>query len=131
MNRRRLLGVAGAASTAISTGLAGCTGSFDSPAAGQLSLTVQNERDAAIDVDVTVVDRDGTRYAEEEDRIDAGVARAFEFTVGQTGRHEAVVEGADYVGRLAWNAGECALFDGSVRVSDERVAVATECVQFR
>ncbi|WP_394296554.1 hypothetical protein [Halorubrum halophilum] len=74
---------------------------------------------------------DGTLYLEETDRVDVGVARAFETTVGETGRHEVVVTGGDWEGRLAWDAGVCALYDGQITVDAETVSVAGECVDPR
>ena len=119
MHRRELLGVA----TAVAAGAAGCLGETDP---GRLDFTVRNDGDAP--VDVVVEGDDGTTYEEESDRVDAGVARAFEVTVGETGRHEVVVTGADWEGRLAWDAGTCALYDGTVAIDGESVEVAGECV---
>jgi len=125
MERRRLL-AAGAA--ALAGAAAGCLGSDDP---GRLDLTVRNDGDAPVDVDVVVEGDDGTTYAEESDRVDAGVARAFEVTVGASGRHEVTVTGADWEGRLAWDAATCALYDGGVTVDGETVEVAGECVDPR
>ena len=121
MERRRILA---AGATALTGGVAGCLGS-DEP--GRLDLTVRNDGDGPIDVEVVVSGQDGTTYADESDRVDAGVARAFEATVGASGRHEARVTGADWEGRLAWDADTCALYDGRVAVDAETVAVAGEC----
>jgi len=71
-----------------------------------------------------------TLYAEETDRIDPG-ARAFEVTVDATGRHEVVVTGGDWEGRLAWDAAVCALYDGTVAVDAGTVSTAGECVDTR
>jgi hypothetical protein len=125
MNRRRFVAVAAVGS------LAGCSGLSGSAESGQLDLTVQNERADPVSVLVEVVDGEGTTYEENEDRIDSGVARAFDVTVGTEGRHEVTVTGDDWQGQLAWNAGTCALFDGSVRVTDGSVEVAGECVDTR
>lgn len=125
MDRRHFL--AGAATAS----LAGCTGIFDSDENGSLDLTVQNERSEPVTVQVEVVDDEGTTYEDESDQIDSGVARAFEVTVGTTGRHEVTVSGDGWRGQLAWNADTCAIFDGAVRVTDGGVEVAGECVQQR
>ena len=123
MHRRELLGVA----TAVAAGAAGCLGLGETDP-GRLDLTVRNDGAAPVDIDVVVEGDDGTTYEEESDRVDAGVARAFEVTVGETGRHEVVVTGADWEGRLAWDAGTCALYDGTVAIDGESVEVAGECV---
>ena len=127
MDRRRLL-VAGAGALAVAA--AGCLGTGD-PEPSRLDLTVRNDGDDPVDVEVVVAGDDGTTHAEESDRVDAGVARAFEVVAGATGRHEAAVTGADWEGRLAWDAGTCALYDGTVAVDGETVAVAGECVDPR
>ena len=124
MNRRQFVAVAATAS------LAGCMGSSDSEASS-LALTVENERADPVTVNVVVVDDEGTTYEEASEQIDSGVARAFEVPVGTDGRHEVTVSGEDWEGILAWNADTCALFDGTVRVTDESVEVAGECVQQR
>jgi hypothetical protein len=110
--------------------LAGCSG-FTGEDASQLDLTVHNEREEPIEAQVTVVDDGGTTYADESDRIDAGVARAFDVTVGSSGRHEVTVEGADWRGQLAWNADTCRTFSGTVRITAEAVEVAGECLDAR
>lgn len=125
MDRRQFLGVAATAS------LAGCTGLLGDDPDGRLDLTVQNDRGNPVSVQVTVADDEGTTYADETDQVDPGVARAFEVTVGSAGRHEVTVDGADWRGQLAWDAGTCALFDGTVRVTGEAVEVAGECVDPR
>jgi hypothetical protein len=113
---------------AATSSLAGCTGLFDSDESGRLDLTVQNERDGPITVQVTVVDSEGTTYEDESDQVDSGVARAFEVTVGTGGRHEVTVSGDDFAGQLAWNPDTCGLYSGTVRVTNERFEVAGECV---
>ena len=125
MNRRHFVAVATTAS------LAGCTGLFDSEENSSLDLTVQNERADPVTVQVVVVDDEGTTYEDESYQIDSGVARAFQVPVGTDGRHEVTVSGEDWQGQLAWNADTCVLFDGRVRVTDESVEVASECVQQR
>jgi len=100
MHRRELLT---AAATVTASAVAGCLGS-GRERLGRLDLTVRNDGDEAVDIDVVVRGDDGTLYAEETDRIDPGVARAFEVTVDATGRHEVVVTGGDWEGRLAWDA---------------------------
>lgn len=122
MNRRHFVGIAATAS------LAGCTGLFDSDRNSRLDLTVQNERTDPVTVQVRVVDDEGTTYEDDSDQIDSGVARAFEVTVGEAGRHEVTVSGDDFRGQLAWNAETCALFEGTIRVTDESVDVAGECI---
>ena len=126
MKRRRLLA---AGTGALAVAAAGCLGSDPDPS--RLDLTVRNDGDGPVDVEVTVAGDDGTTYAEESDRVDAGVARAFEATVGASGRHEVTVTGPDWEGRLAWDAGTCALYDGRVAVDAETVEVAGECVDPR
>jgi len=125
MNRRHFVAIVSAGS------LAGCTGLFDDGANGRLDLTVRNDRAEPVTARVVVVDGEGTTYEDESDQIDSGVARAFEVSVGTDGRHEVTVSGDDWRGQLAWNADTCALFDGTVRVTDESVEVAGECVQRR
>jgi hypothetical protein len=125
MDRRRFLAAVGTAS------LAGCSGRSGNDENSQLDLTVQNERTGPVTVRVTVVDEQGATYTDESDRIDSGVARTFQVPVGTTGRHEVTVSGDDFEGQLAWNADSCVLFDGRVRVTDELVEVASECVQSR
>lgn len=125
MDRRRFLAVAATGS------VAGCTGVFGSEENGRLDLTVQNERPDPVTVRVVVVGEDGTTYEEESDRLETDVSRAFDVVVGREGRHEVTVSGDDFRGQLAWNAGTCRRFDGTVRVSDEVVEVAGECVDQR
>lgn len=125
MNRRQFFTIAGTMS------LAGCLGSSGDDENSQLDLTVQNERSGPMTVDVTVVDEDGTSYEEVSDRIDSGVARAFEVTGGTEGRHEVTVSGDDWQAQLAWNATTCALFEGTIRVTEGSVEVASECVNQR
>ena len=97
MHRRELL----TATVATAVGAAGCLG-LGGTDPGRLDLTVRNDGDDPVDVDV-----------------------------GETGRHEVVVTGADWQGRLAWDAGVCALYDGTVAVDGESVEVAGECVDPR
>jgi len=127
MERRRLL-AAGVGTVA--GAVAGCLGS-GGPDPSRLDLTVRNDGDDPFDVEVVVEGDDGTTYAEESDRIDAGVARAFEVVAGATGRHEVRVTGPDWEGRLAWDADVCGLYDGRVAVDAEAVEVAGECVEPR
>ncbi|WP_058364908.1 hypothetical protein [Haloparvum sedimenti] len=135
MNRRRFLtrsatGTAAAvAMTAGLAGFAGCLGTSDDE--GRLDLTVQNEGDAPVEARVVVTGADGSTYADETDTVDPGVARAFEVTVATTGRHEVVASGEEWEGALAWDAERCALYDGTVRVAGDRVAVAGECAEPR
>jgi hypothetical protein len=125
MNRRQFVTAAATAS------LAGCSLPGSGEENGQLDLTVQNERAAPVTVQVEVVDDEGTTYEDESDQIDSGVARTFEVTVGTEGRHEVTVSGEDWRGQLAWNAGTCARFGGTVRVTDGSVEVASECTDVR
>ena len=127
MERRSLLA---ASAGALAASAAGCLGTGDSEPS-RLDLTVRNDGDGPVDVEVVVAGDDGTTYAEESDRVDAGVARAFEVTVGATGRHEVAVTGPDWEGRLAWDADTCALYDGRIAVDGETVEVAGECVDPR
>lgn len=128
MHRRELL--AATVTTVTAGTAAGCLGLGGSDP-GRLDLTVRNDGDEPVEVDVVVEGDDGTTYSEETDRIDPGVARGFEATVGETGRHEVAVTGPDWEGRLAWDAGTCALYAGTVAVDGENVAVAGECVDPR
>ncbi|TKX85856.1 hypothetical protein EXE43_11465 [Halorubrum sp. SS5] len=125
MERRSLLA---ASAGALPGAVAGCLGD---PEPSRLDLTVRNDGDAPVDVDVVVTGDDGSTYAEESDRVEPGVARAFEVTVGAAGRHEAAVTGSDWEGRLAWDARTCALYDGRVAVDAEAVEVAGECAEPR
>ena len=127
MERRRLL-AAGTGTLAVAA--AGCLGLGEADP-GRLDLTVRNDGDEPIDADVVVEGDDGTTYAEESDRVDAGVARAFEVAVGATGRHEVAVTGPDWEGRLAWDAETCRLYDGRVAIDGETVEVAGECIDTR
>jgi len=125
MDRRHFVAVAGTLS------LAGCTGLFGEPENSRLDLTVQNDRASPVTVQVDVAGDDGTTYEDTSDRVDSGLARAFEVVVGTAGRHVVTVSGEDFSGELAWNADTCRLFDGTVRVTDETVAVVGECVDSR
>lgn len=125
MNRRHFVAVLTASS------LVGCTGLFGTEENSRLDLTVQNDRADPVTVHIDVVDTEGTTYEDESDRIESGVARAFEVVVGREGRHEVTVSGDDFRGHLAWNASTCRRFDGRVSVTDELVAVAGECVDQR
>jgi len=128
MNRRNAIAAAGATLSAAAT--AGCLG-LGEPAPGRLDLTVRNDGDEAFDAEVVVRGDDGTTYEAESDRIDPGVARAFEAVVGRTGRREVIVTGPDWEGRLAWDAGVCALYDATVAADAGVVEVAGECVDPR
>lgn len=126
MNRRHFIAVFGGVSLTV----AGCTeGSNEGN--GRLNLVVQNERAESMTVRIEVTDEEGTVYADETARLDDSVARTFEVDVGTDGRHEALVEGDEWGGSLAWNAGTCVRYDGTVRVTDERVEVAGECPEYR
>jgi hypothetical protein len=125
MHRRHFLAVAGVAS------VVGCTGLSGEPENSRLDLTVRNERTDPVTVQVDVIADDGTVYEDDSDRIDSGVARAFEVVVGNAGRHVMTVSGDGFRGELAWNADTCRLFDGTVGVTEERVEVIGECVDPR
>jgi hypothetical protein len=128
MNRRNVVAAAGA--TLSATAVGGCLGLGETDP-GRLDLTVRNDGEEPFDVEVVVRADDGTTYAEESDRIDPGVARAFEATVGSTGRREVVVTGPDWEGRLAWAVDVCGLYDATVAVDAGAVEVAGECVDPR
>lgn len=129
MDRRELL--TAAAATVTAGAISGCLGLGEAEP-GRLDLTVRNDGDAPVDVEVVVRGDDETIYTERSERVDVGVARAFEATVGGTGRHEVTVTGDDWEGRLAWDASVCGLFEGTVAVdADRTVAVAGECVDPR
>ena len=125
MDRRHFVAVGG------TVALAGCTGLFGERENSRLDLTVQNDRERSVTVQVDVVADDGTTYEDASDRVDSGVARAFEVVVGTAGRHVVTVTGNDFRGELAWNADTCRRFDGTVRVTDEAVEVVGECVDPR
>jgi hypothetical protein len=125
MNRRHFLALVPTST------LVGCVGSLGTAERSRLDLTVQNDRKDPISVRISVVDEEGTTYEDESDRIDSGVARAFEVAAGAEGRHEVTVSGDDWRGQLAWNADSCVRFDGTVRVTAESVEVASECVDHR
>ena len=129
MHRRQFLAVGAVGSVAGFTGLAGCLATPDDQ--GRLDLTVQNEGDAPVEARVVVTDADGTTYEDETDRIDPGVARAFEVIVAASGRHEVVVSGDAWEGALAWDADRWRLYDGTGRVAADRVEVAGECADPR
>jgi hypothetical protein len=74
-----------------------------------------------------VVDEEGLNYEFEETQIASGVSEAFEVTVGADGRHEATVSGDDWRGRVAWTVDSCRQYRGTVRVTEDVVAVASEC----
>jgi hypothetical protein len=129
MDRRELLTTTAATVTA--GALSGCLG-LGKNDPSRLDLTVRNDGGAPVDVDVVVRGDDGTIYQETSERVDIGVAREFEATVGETGRHEVTVTGDGWEGRLAWDAAVCALFAGTIVADTARiVAVASECVDPR
>ena len=123
MERRSLLA---ASASALAGAAAGCLGTGDAEPS-RLDLTVRNDGDEPVEANVVVSGGDGTTYAEESVRVDPGVARAFEATVGATGRHEVTVAGGDWEGRLAWDADVCRRYDATVAVDAETVAVAGGC----
>jgi hypothetical protein len=109
---------------------AGCLGGgSDGDAQSRLELTVQNDGTAPVSLQLTVTEADGTVLVDESERLDSGVGRAFDFTVGTTGRHEVTVAGEDWTGQLAWNADACARYDATVRVTADGVDVAGECLE--
>lgn len=122
MNQRQFVALAG------TTSLAGCLTSSGDSGNSQPDLTVRNDRSGPVTVDVTVVDEGGTTYKEESNRIGSGVARAFEVTGDTECRHEVTVSGDNWRGQLAWNAGNCAPFKRTVRVTGDSVEVAGKCV---
>ena len=124
--RRTLLATAALASA---TGCSSLVGGDPDPS--RLDLTVQNETDSRETVTVTVTGPDGETYLDESDGVDPGVARAFEATVATDGRHEAVVEGSDFEGSVAWDAGVCLLYDGRVLLTGDSVETESECVDER
>ena len=128
MKRRSVLAATAATVTAGAT--AGCLG-LEENDPGRLNLTVRDDGDEPVDVEVLVEGDNGTTYKEESDRVDAGVARAFEVIVGETGRHEVTVTGADWEGRLAWDPRVCDLYDATTVVDAETVELAGECVDPR
>lgn len=110
---------------------AGCT-SFpggDGETRSTLNLTVQNDRSQPVSFQLAVTDEDGAVLANESEQLASGVGQTFEFTVHTTGRHEGTVTGEDWRGQLAWNADTCARFDAAVRITDESVEVASECLE--
>ena len=107
--------------------LAGCSFLGGDPEPSRLDLTVQNTRERAVDAEVTVTGDDGTVYLDVTDRIDAGVARAFETAVGTEGRREVTVAGSDWEGGHTWDAGTCAVFDATVRVTPTSVETDSGC----
>lgn len=125
MNRRQVLAAAGLAS------VAGCAAPFGGRENSRLDLTVRNDRPEPITVQVDVVADESTVYGDESDRIDSGVARAFEVSVGTTGRHVVTVSGTDFRGQLAWDADTCRRFDGTVGVAAEQLEVIGECAEPR
>lgn len=96
---------------------------------GHLDLTVQNDRSQPISFQLMVTDSDGAVIANESERVDSGVGQAFDFAIGTGGRHEVTVVGDDWQGQLAWNADSCAQFEAVIRITDESVEVAGECLQ--
>lgn len=109
---------------------AGCTGfSGSEENHSRLDLTVQNDRAQPVSFQLTVTDGDGAVIANESERLDGSVGRAYDFTVGTSGRHEVSVAGDDWRGQLAWNADSCAHFDATIRITNDSVEVAGECLQ--
>lgn len=99
--------------------------------ASTVDITVQNDRGEPVPFGLTVTEESGTQYVNESDRLSSGVARAFEVTVGTTGRHEVTVTGENWQGQLAWNAESCERFDATVRITEESLEVAGECLEQR
>lgn len=108
--------------------VAGCAGLSGDDTEGRLDLTVQNGGDEPVTARVNVVNEEGETFEDESDRIDGGVARSFDVTVGTGGRHEVTVTGDDWRGSLAWNVDTCAVYSGTVRVTSGSVEVAGECI---
>ena len=109
---------------------AGCLGvGSDDDSRSRLDLTVQNDGTQPVSFQVTVADADGTILVNESERIDGSVGRSFDFTVGTTGRHEVTVASENWTGQVAWNTDTCARYDATIRVSDDSVEVAGECLE--
>lgn len=109
---------------------AGCLGvGTDGDSQSRLDLTVQNDGTQPVSFQLTVTDADETILVNESERLDSNVGRSFDFTVGTTGRHEVTVAGEDWTGQVAWNADSCARYDATIRVSDDSVEVAGECLE--
>lgn len=114
---------------AFSVGCVGFGGDADSRST--VDLTVQNDRTQSVSFLLTVTDGDDGVIVNESERLDSGVGRTFDFTVGAPGRHEATVAADDARGQVARNADICGHFDATIRISDERIEVAGECLEQR
>lgn len=109
---------------------AGCLGGGNGDdSQSRLDLTVQNDRQQPVSVQLTVTDADGITLVNESERLGGRVGQSYDFTVGTSGRHEVIVTGADWAGQVTWNADTCARYDATVRVTDESVEVAGECLE--
>lgn len=109
---------------------AGCLGvGSDGDSQSRLDLTVHNDGTQPVSFRVTVTEADGTVLVNETGRLDGGVGQSFDFTVGTSGRHEVTVAGEGWAGEVAWNADACARYDATIRVTDDSVEVAGECLE--
>ena len=109
---------------------AGCLGVGNGDdSQSRLDLTVQNDGPQPVSFQLTVTDADGITLVNESERIGGRVGQSYAFTVGTSGRHEVIVIGKDWAGQVAWNADTCARYDATVRVTDESVEVAGECLE--
>lgn len=107
---------------------AGCTGVDPDTDQSRLDLTVQNEQTQAITFQLTVTDGDGVALTNESAQLARGIGQTFDFTVGTSGRHEATVIGDEWQATVGWNADSCARYEGRVRITNEGVTVAGECL---
>ena len=109
---------------------AGCLGVGNGDdSQSRLDLTVQNDGPQPVSFQLTVTDADGITLVNESERLGGSVGQSYDFTVGTSGRHEVTVTGADWAGQVAWNADTCARYDATLRVTDDSVEVAGECLE--
>lgn len=109
---------------------AGCLGlGGNSDTQSRLDLSVQNDGSQPLSFQVVVTEPDGTILVNDSQQLDGGDGQSFDFTVGTTGRHEVTVSGEDWAGQLTWNTDTCARYDATIRITDESVEVAGECLE--
>lgn len=104
MTRSRRAVLAATATAAVGT-VAGCA---DDPGAdGTLRVVVNNQRDAAQEVTITVTDGDGERRVDTTDTVPANVGRPFESSGYGDGQYSIRVQGPDWATSSVWRPAEC------------------------
>jgi hypothetical protein len=121
--------VLGVALVVLLAGCAGLPGASDPETT--VALTVQNDGATAIDLTITVTDPEGASERVASEQLSSGVGQTFDLRLEGPGTHEIVVAGEDWAGTFTVDPERCAAYEGTLRVTNEAVERANECVEPR